>query len=354
MTTLYIQTDGRVLDRESDYVSDLMAGFTERAKSQLKEYNDHIKKSSTVAPLDYLVNCYAQTHNLVTRKQLSVKIAAAMGNASDKEIEGAIQMMAMTYLQDKAPKLMEYYVGCQLLDKTEDNLRGVAILSFKVGKTWVYVPAFFLRGEIKGLDMGYNWNKDEFFPLKETHINEILFQTPDRSFGSIDDESSYNYITRPMVDRIVSPYKTGHYFNLPEWLRQGLVSFGKLATQELESAEIDLVKLASTNKDVFIRLANVAYLYPSMKMAFDYFYGKDFFDNAYDSIVEIEKQRHGIENKLRKYRESQKYASDRQNRLNSRKKAKVTFITADDEAYFPYLSTKQASDVLEKIGRAHV
>lgn len=96
----------------------------------------------------------------------------------DKEFEKTFADLAHARLRDRAPGLLDYLVGFQLLDKSDDDTHAVGVWGFKVGNEWMYAPTFFLNGQLKGDDLLYIKSQDAFVPLKENWINYLLNRRP--------------------------------------------------------------------------------------------------------------------------------------------------------------------------------
>lgn len=96
----------------------------------------------------------------------------------DAEFEKTFADLAHARLRDRAPGLLDYLIGFQLLDKNEDNTHAVGVWGFKLGDEWLYAPVFFLNGQLKGDDLLYLKSQDAFVPLKENWINYLLNRRP--------------------------------------------------------------------------------------------------------------------------------------------------------------------------------
>ena len=85
-----------------------------------------------------------------------------MPNIDDQTFEQSFAEMAISDLQSKAPALMNYMLGFQLVEKSDDGARAIGFAGFKIGENWLYTPAFFLGGEILG-GFGYVMMVGVFF-----------------------------------------------------------------------------------------------------------------------------------------------------------------------------------------------
>ena len=103
---------------------------------------------------------------------------ANVGGSNETEFEQAFSSLAYAYLKDKAPRLLDYIVGFQLVDRNEDNTKAMGVFGFKVGDQWLYAPVFFLNGDLKGHELLYLKNKDAFVPMKENWVNYLISRKP--------------------------------------------------------------------------------------------------------------------------------------------------------------------------------
>ena len=99
-------------------------------------------------------------------------------SAVDSNFERTFADLAFARMQDKAPTLLDYIIGFQLLDKNEDETHAVGVFGFKVGEEWIYCPVFFINGELKGHELMYIKSQDAFVPLTEEWVNYTLNRKP--------------------------------------------------------------------------------------------------------------------------------------------------------------------------------
>ena len=111
-------------------------------------------------------------------KNSLVKVANLGGSGGETEFEQAFSSLAYAYLRDKAPRLLDYMLGFQLVDRNEDNTKAMGVFGFQIDKQWLYAPVFFLNGDLKGHELLYMKNNDSFVPLKENWINYVMSRKP--------------------------------------------------------------------------------------------------------------------------------------------------------------------------------
>lgn len=96
--------------------------------------------------------------------------------ASDTDTKAfatSFAQLATNQLSQKVPGIMQKMLGFQVIKKAEDDSRAVGFFGFDFGGSLVYTPAFFLRGEIRGLISLYIKDKDLFIPLDEKWVEFI-------------------------------------------------------------------------------------------------------------------------------------------------------------------------------------
>lgn len=98
--------------------------------------------------------------------------------ATDSNFERTFADLAYARLRDKAPSMLDYIIGFQLIDKNDDETHAVGVFGFKVGSEWVYAPVFFINGELKGHELMYVKSQDAFVPMTEEWVNYILNRRP--------------------------------------------------------------------------------------------------------------------------------------------------------------------------------
>lgn len=108
------------------------------------------------------------------------KMAEQAGQGGEQEFEQAFSSLAYAYLKDKAPRLLDYLVGFQLVDRNEDNTKAMGLFGFQVGGRgqWLYAPVFFLNGDLKGHELLYVKQQDAFRPMKENWVNYLMSRAP--------------------------------------------------------------------------------------------------------------------------------------------------------------------------------
>jgi len=237
-------------------------------------------------------NISALRKKLASYKMDRMKFAA-IGGDQEQGFEQSFASLAYAYIQDKAPGLLDYMVGFQLVDRNDDNTKAVGIFGFKVGPQWVYAPVFFINGDLKGHELLYIKNKDTFVPMKENWINYLLSNRPHILGEPTPDNENQLGILQPDLTDMSNPPEDGKFASdrtripklpkraldevmpkLASWATKNPYTLTKFAglndrssLQDFLKSDVRLVKLAM----------DIAKSYPSVKAAMRQFYGPTLF-----------------------------------------------------------------------------
>jgi hypothetical protein len=134
---------------------------------------------------------------------------ASIGGDQETQFEQAFASLAYTYIKDKAPRLLDFLVGFQLVDRNDDNTKAIGIFGFNVGKTWLYSPVFFLNGDLKGHELLYLKEQDMFVPMKENWVNYVISKKPHVLGNSVRGTSQNLNIQNPDIRSLsIPPYNS--------------------------------------------------------------------------------------------------------------------------------------------------
>ncbi len=209
-----------------------------------------------------------------------VKQAELGGDGQDIPFEQALSNLAHAYLRDKAPSLLDYEVGFQLLERNQENTKAVGVVAFKVGSMWLYVPIFFLRGELKGHELLYIKDQDIFVPLKENWLNYLLSRKPNILGDGTNKNVTDIGVMPPNLGQLSrGATKTGSAY--PEWVQDFLPVYAYMATtppyQQEKFASVatfpEILKQEGANSILFMH--KVAEHYPLVFKAASELYGDD-------------------------------------------------------------------------------
>lgn len=168
----------------------------------------------------------------VCRTLAGFEKSAEIGGGQDVPFEQAFSNLAHAYLKDKAPGLIDYELGFQLLDRNQENTKAVGVFGFQVGKQLIYAPVFFLNGDLKGHELLYIRNQDMFVPLKENWLNYILNRKPHVLGEGVDRNLSQLGVMPPHLYQISrSPHKFASVVSKwPKWMQEFAPDLGRLVS----------------------------------------------------------------------------------------------------------------------------
>lgn len=95
-------------------------------------------------------------------------------SANRRQFEDDFGSLAYQFVQDRAPAMIPYLLGFEVVDRNEDGSKAVGIFGYKVDDDFYYIPAFFLNNQVRGVDMILNKKTNQFVPLTEKWIDFIV------------------------------------------------------------------------------------------------------------------------------------------------------------------------------------
>lgn len=146
------------------------------------------------------------------------------------EIEKAFMDQAYAFIQNKAGRLLSdpHRLGFEIVFKNEACTRMVGIFAFRAGDRLLYVPCFFINGQVKGTDLLYDVDRKMFRPLDEEQVEFVLeAQSTRQGKGCKNDD----YMQRSMdVHKlVVPPSGRGVKFASEDEIQQDLQEMAKKA-----------------------------------------------------------------------------------------------------------------------------
>jgi len=238
---------------------------------------------------------------------------ASLGGEQEAGFEQAFSSLAYAYLKDKAPRLLDYIVGFQLVDRNEDNTKAMGVFGFKIGERWLYAPVFFLNGDLKGHELLYVKRQDMFVPMKENWVNYLMAKKP-HTLGERSPKDTFQLGgMAPNIEQLAWPPEQSKFGSdrggrrIADWAQGVMPMIGagatkkarfmyrgqewgrgllldKVASRPMHAAmagiKLDLPGLLRSNVHIAKRAHMLSQTYPGIKKAFDRFYGKDFFKDV--------------------------------------------------------------------------
>jgi hypothetical protein len=210
----------------------------------------------------------------------SIKVAE-LGGKPETPFEQAFSNLAHSYISEKAPKLLEYEVGFQIIERSDDATRAVGVFGFKVGNQWLYCPVFFLNGDLKGHELLYLKSQDMFVPLKDNWISYLLGRKQNLLGKAVDRNLSQLGVLAPNLYQLSrSPYKVASAqrsdIELPQWTIEFLPTLAKMVLTKVAFQEDMFLKvLKEAGSDGASFMSKMASEYPTIYRATMQFYGQD-------------------------------------------------------------------------------
>lgn len=137
----------------------------------------------------------------------AVKFAES-GPSTQASFEQAFSSLGHSYLADKAPKLLRYELGFQILERNQDGTRACGVFAFKVGDQILYAPVFFLNGDLKGHELLYLKNPNLFVPLQDGWVDYLLSKKPSALGSGVERNLSRLGVSQPSLHQMTrSPSK---------------------------------------------------------------------------------------------------------------------------------------------------
>jgi len=114
-------------------------------------------------------------------------------------------------INERLPSLVDYRVGFQIIDKNEDDTQAVGVAAFVMNGVWLYIPVFFLKGEIKGFDLLWIKQQDLFVPSMDNWIAALQqegLSALGHGFQQGEEGHKNDIFATPGNTRVYQPYSS--------------------------------------------------------------------------------------------------------------------------------------------------
>ena len=171
---------------------------------------------------------------------MSIFKTAILGGDNTEEFEQSFASIAFQNIQKKAPKLMNYLLGFQLVDRNEDETKAIGVFGVQIDKQLIFLPVFFLSGDIKGQELMYLKNQDMFVPLKENWVNLVMRKRPQILGKGTKHTVQDMGVMQPNVSQVVlPPYMSAKYSSFMKQASAWVHDSGALPTLAKLSFDLD-------------------------------------------------------------------------------------------------------------------
>lgn len=147
-------------------------------------------------------------------------------SANHKQYEDDFGSLAYQFVQDRAPALLPYLIGFEIVDRNEDGSKAVGIFGYKVDDDFYYVPAFFLNNQVRGVDMILNKKTNQFIPLTEKWIDFVIDRHSVSMGGPADSRvrdtmrnPDLSFVQRPQIGKMASAEPSTPWTFKEAWTR---------------------------------------------------------------------------------------------------------------------------------------
>lgn len=162
----------------------------------------------------------------MTELQNFKTILEKLANSPDQEFEQSFFQLAYERLQEKLHNLLPFLVGFEIVNKNDDGTKALGVFGFKSNNgQMLFVPAFFVNGTVKGIDIIYSKNNEQFYPLNEDFA-ELFLKDEVTGIGDKSKENTNDINSRmsPVnLQSLIKPPKTAsyNYTNLMDFVTDG-------------------------------------------------------------------------------------------------------------------------------------
>jgi hypothetical protein len=134
--------------------------------------------------------------------------------ATNDSLEQAFFQLAYDRLQDSLKNLLPFLVGFEIVKKNDLGTKALGVFGFKSVKGDIlYVPAFFINGKVKNLDLLYSKTNEQFYPLSEDFA-DLFLKDDNLAVGAVSPEDRAKILRdTPQGDyrQMTIPPRTGKY-----------------------------------------------------------------------------------------------------------------------------------------------
>ena len=126
-----------------------------------------------------------------------------------QDVETGFAQLAFSFLEDKAPKLKNYLLGFEIIEKDETYTKMIGTFILQIGGNFLFIPVFYRNGRLKPLELLYLKNEEAFVPLNNEYIN-FLLKYPARRIGDLIDKQDL-FFARPNLGTFIDYPATGRF-----------------------------------------------------------------------------------------------------------------------------------------------
>lgn len=156
----------------------------------------------------------------------------------DEQVEMEFMNQAYAFIQNKAGRLLTdpHRLGFEIVHKNDNRTRMVGIFAFRAHDKLLYVPCFFLSGDIKGTDLLYQHDRKQMCPLTEEWVEYLVKTFAVEQGKGIPQTDAQNRKRMDIRGMMMPPTGRGLYAKMAS--EQGLPSAQDIFEELRETREL--------------------------------------------------------------------------------------------------------------------
>lgn len=134
----------------------------------------------------------------------SIEKIGGIERPDQQQMELDFSQMAAQFVIDRAPALTPYALGFEIVERDDDGTHVCGVFGYKIGAEFYMIPAFFINGQIKGLNSIYSKSTNMFSPLTEGVIDKLISRSTVELGKGVDRGSVQRDLLMPSFDNFRS------------------------------------------------------------------------------------------------------------------------------------------------------
>jgi len=159
-------------------------------------------------------------------------------SADQERFEQDLSTLAYQFVVDRAPALLPYMLGFEVVDRSDDGSKAVGIYGYKIDDDFYYIPIFFINNQIRGVDLLLNKRTNSFVPLTENWINYVI-NKHSVTLGKVTDNNVSDTLEQPDLNFLRAPnnHKVAEASDDQPWSLKTAWHVMKLQSQKMAEAD---------------------------------------------------------------------------------------------------------------------
>lgn len=133
---------------------------------------------------------------------------ASFDNADDTQFEKIFSSLAFNEVRSTAPKLLDYLVGFQQIERNSEGTKAFGVLGFRVGTDWLYVPSIFDNNGIFGPEMIFSSRMNSITPLGDRWVDFLLGSINESDGDAVFDPAEKMHFSQPSIQGFSESFRS--------------------------------------------------------------------------------------------------------------------------------------------------